>query len=175
MFERLLVTALVAVMAVNVVILFRILSLSKIDSFYREKKAEYILPDGFTPEKTKISWEESSPAPSGWVVRYASKGCIYCMLDYEWENLVRQLEPLNFRTILLLPKEADQFDKDKVVPETAQQMSFLKVDWVKQFRFSKTPTVVIFDGDGNVLWHHRGMMNNAHYKSAVKAITRNTK
>jgi len=172
---RLTAAALVIVMAGNAFILVRIWMLTQTDSFYREKKAVYILPEGFTPAKTKVSWGESLPAPSGWVVRYASSGCIYCMLDFEWERLVSQLELHNYRTILILPKETDQFDEDRIIPENAQQMAYVRIDWVKQFRFTGTPTLVIFNNNGRVLWHNRGMLNEADYKSAKKAVLRNVK
>jgi len=108
-----LITAILAIiMTFNIFMLIRIWFLIPPDSFYREKKVEYILPEGFTPEKIKISWNESLPKPSGWVVRYTSSGCIYCEQDVEWERLIPQLERLNYRIILLLPKSSDQLDKE---------------------------------------------------------------
>ena len=173
--RKLIALILTTVMMINVVILIRIRLLMFMDPFYREKKAEYILPEGFAPAKEKISWDESLLEPSGWVVRYVSRECIYCKLDYEWERLVPQLERLNYRTILLLTKEADQLNQDQVVPKSAQQIAFIKMDWIKQFRFNGTPTVVIFDKNGRVLWHHTGIMNIANYKSAENVILKNAK
>jgi len=166
---------LAAIMAFNAIILARIWLTMDIDSFYREKKTEYTLPEGFTPANTKISWDESFPAPSGWVVRYASSGCIYCRLDFDWERLIPLLERLNYRVILLLPEEERAFEEEQLMPETAQQAAFVKMDWVKQFRFTVTPTLVIFDNNGRVIWHHEGMLNDEDYESAEKAISRNIK
>jgi hypothetical protein len=173
--ERFAAAALVIVILINIVILTNIWRIMNTDSIVRENKVSYILPDGFTPAKTKISWDESPLIPSGWVVRYTSKGCRYCTLDSEWERLVSQLERFNYRTILLLPTEVDQFDDDQILPESAKQMAFVKMDWIKQFRFTGTPTTVIFDNNGRVLWQHFGMLKEADYESAGKAIVKHTK
>ena len=173
--EKMIVAILAAVIMGNAFMLIRIWLPTRADSFYREKKNEYVLPDGFTPANTKISWDETLPTSSGWVVRYASRGCIYCKLDFEWERLVPQLEHLNYRTILLLPKEADQFNESGIIPATAQQMAFTDIDFIKQFRFTGTPTLVIFDNNGRLLWHKEGMLNEADYKSAEKAVVKNAK
>ena len=172
---KLATSVLILVIAVNVFILFRIWQMMPMDSFYREKKTEYILPDGFTPEKTKVLQDESSSALSGWVVRYASRGCIFCNLDYEWERLVPVLERNNYRTILLLPNETDQFAESRVLPESAEQMAYVKMDWIKQFRFTGTPTLVIFNNKGRVLWHRTGMLQDVDYESIVKTIENNRK
>jgi len=162
-------------MALNVFILVRIWQLINIDSIYREKKAEYILPEGFTPAKTKLLWDEQLPAPSGWVVRYASKDCVYCKLDFEWERLVPLSERLNYRTILLPPTENDHFADEQIFPARALQMAYVKMDGIRQFRFSGTPTVVIFDNRGHVLWHRKGMLSDVDYESAEKAVLKNIK
>jgi len=173
--ERFATITLIIVMLINVFILIRIRLVMNTDSILREDKTSYIFPDGFTPAKMKITWDESLSAPSGWVVRYASKGCRYCALDAEWERLIPQLEHLDFRTILLLPTETDQFDEDQMIPERAKQMAFVRMDWIKQFRFTGTPTTVIFDNNGRVLWRHYGMLKEADYKSAEKAIVKHTR
>jgi len=175
LFGRFITIALVVIMASNAFILVRIRLLINTNAILRYKKISYIVPDGLTPATTKLLWDESLPAPSGWVVRYASNGCFYCKLDFEWERLAPQLELLNYRTILLLPKEENQFDENQIIPKTAQQIAFIKMDWIKQFRFTGTPTVVIFDTNGRMLWHHNGIMSNADYESAKKAITNNAK
>jgi thioredoxin-related protein len=144
------------------------------NAILRGSKVSHVLPDGLKPQKTKIAWDESLSEPSGWVVRYTSRGCIYCNLDFEWERLTPLLEHLNYRTILLLPRETDQYDEDWIIPETAQQMAFVRMDWIKQFRFSATPTLVIYDKNGRVLWHRIGMLNEDDYQSAEKAVLRNT-
>jgi len=166
---------LVTFMVFNAFILIRIWQLISTDSLCREKKAEFILPDGFQPTKTKVSWDETLSAPSGWVVRYASSGCIYCKLDYEWEKLLPFLKSHNYRTLLLLPKIGDQFEEDQIQSENVRQMAYVKMDWIKQFRFTGTPTVVIFDSNGRVLWQHRGILKDADYKSAQKIVLRNKK
>jgi len=166
---------LIIIITVNVFMLIRIWSPMDTNAVLREKKTSYILPDGFTPGKTKVSWNDSLLASSGWVVRYASKGCIYCVQDTEWERLVPQLERLNYRTILLLPREADQFDEDQIISQAVRQMAFVKMDWIKQFRFSGTPTIVVFDNNGRVLWHRTGMLQEADYESAEKVIIKNVK
>jgi hypothetical protein len=177
--DKLATVVLIIIMAVNAFMLIRTWSLMNTNIntnvVLRENKATYILPDGFAPGKTKVSWDESLPTPSGWVVRYASSGCIYCVQDSEWDRLVSQLGHLNYRTILLLPRERDQFDEDQIISQTMQQMAFVKMDWIKQFRFTGTPTVVIFDNNGHVLWHRIGMLNEADYESAEKVITRNVR
>jgi hypothetical protein len=173
--EKLTTTILVLAIAVNAFMLVNIWLPTNTNVALRENKPSYILPDGFAPGKTKISWNDSLPTPSGWVVRYASKRCVYCLQDSEWERLALQLERLNYRTIVLLPKEADQFDEGEIIHQTVRQMAFVNMDWIKQFRFTMTPTVVVFDNNGRVLWHRTGMLQEADYKLAEKAITKNAK
>jgi len=171
--DKLLTTLLVVIMLINAFILTQTwFSMNASAVVLRENKVSYILPDGFTPEKTRITWDDSLPASSGWVVRYTSKGCTYCAQDSEWERLVLLLERHNYRTVLLLPTEKNKYDEDE---QTLQQMAFVKMDWIKQFRFTGTPTVVVFDNSGRVLWHRVGMLNESDYESAVKIIVKNAK
>jgi len=145
------------------------------DSILRENKASYILPDGFTPEINKITWDESISMPSGWVVRYTRKGCHFCALDTEWSRLVSHLDRNNYRTILLLPTDADQYDEDQMFSGNVKQLAFVKMEWVRQFRFTGTPTTIIFDNNGRVLWRQFGMLTEDDYKSAEKAVERHKK
>jgi len=165
---------LIVIMMINIFVLIQMWSSMNTNAVLRENKASYILPDGYTPGKTRISWDESLTTPSGWVVRYTSKGCTYCAQDSEWERLVHLLERHNYRTILLLPTEKNQYDDDELL-STLQQMAFIKMDWIKQFRFTGTPTVVVFDNNGRVLWQRVGMLNESDYVSAEKVIRKNAK
>ena len=54
-------------------------------------------------------------------------------------------------------------------------MAYVKMDWIKQFRLSSTPTVVIFDNKGRVLWQRRGMLKDVDYEAAEKIIVKNAK
>jgi len=172
--KRLAVTVLIIVMAINGFMLIRIWSFMSDNAILRENKVSYVLPDGLTPQNKKVAWDESLSMPSGWVVRYTSMGCIYCYLDFEWERLAPVLERLDYRIILLLPRETDHYHDEQIIPESAQQMAFVRMDWIKQFRFSGTPTLVIYDNNGRVLWQRSGMLNEDDYQSAEKAVLRNT-
>jgi hypothetical protein len=164
------IIVLVIVLSINAFMLVRIWLIIRADTVLRENKVSYILPEGFTPAKTKNLWDKSLYEPSGWVVRYADKDCVYCVLDFEWERLLSRLERLNYRTIVLLPREAGQFADASAIPENVQQMAFVKMDWVKQFRFTNTPTTIIFNNNGHVLWQHVGMLTTADYNSAQKTL-----
>jgi len=168
--EKTTVAVLIIIISFNAFMLIRIWLLNRDDPLYREKKTEYILPEGFSPEKMKISWDEIFASHSGWVVRYANQGCIYCKLDFEWEHLANYLEKLNYRTIIILPGKTNKFDEDQIVPETAQQMAFVKMDWIKQFRLTGTPEIIIFDNNGRVLWHYEGIMKERNAKSMKKLL-----
>jgi len=169
--EKLTTTILVIVMTVNTFMVIRIWVLVNTDEkVMQEKKSSYILPEGYTPKKTIITWNDSSSSPSGWVVRYANQGCMYCKLDFEWERLASELDRHNYRTILVLPLNENQYDEDNVIPKTAKQMAFVKTEWIKQFSFRGTPTVVIFDNNGRMIWHRNGMLTEIDYNSAIKAI-----
>ena len=171
--EKSLTILIAAIVTINVYAAINTWLLMNANAVLREKKAMYILPDGFTPEKEKITWDESLPSPSGWVVRYASKGCAYCAQDTEWDRLVPLLDRHNYRTLLFLPKESDQFDEDGMLSRDLRQMAFVKMDWIKQFRFTGTPTVVVFDKTGRVLWGRVGKLNEADYDSVERVIVRN--
>jgi hypothetical protein len=165
---------LIIIMVANATILIRIWMLMRTEAILRENKTSYILPyDGYTAEKNKLSWDKSLPIPSGWVVRYARSGCVYCKLDFEWERLFSLLEHSNYRTIIALPQETDRIASVGVIPKHVQQMAFVKMNWIKQFRFTATPSVIIFNNEGRILWNHVGMMSDADYKSAKKAIGNN--
>jgi len=175
LFEMIIIIMLLFVITINIFMLVQIWLLMNTNALISESKTTYILPDGFTPEKTKILWNEALPSPSGWVVRYASKNCIYCKMDFEWERLVPKFEQYNYRTIVLLPDERSQFDEEMIFSENVQQMIYARMDWIKQFRFIGTPTVLIFDNKGHMLWYKSGILKNADYESAEKAILKNTK
>jgi hypothetical protein len=174
MAERLTLMILIIIMATNVFILIRIQMLTNVDTVLREKKVSYVLPyDSYAVEKKKISWDQSASAPMGWVVRYARSGCMYCMLDFEWERLLAMLEHYNYHTIIALPRESGRIANASAISEHVPQMAFVKMDWIKQFRFTATPSVIIFNNEGRILWSHVGMMSDTDYKSAKKAIGNN--
>ena len=164
---------LVVFMVVNAFILLQIYLVTETESLLKEKKLSYVFPDGLTPLKTKAIWSDSTSDLTGLAVRYVSSGCIYCRLDFDWQSLNNILEQLNYRTILLLPSSSERFDDDHIFPNNTQQFAFVKMDWVKQFRFTETPTTLIFNNNGQVIWHNNGMLNNDDYQLAKDAVIKN--
>jgi hypothetical protein len=107
---------------------------------------------------------------TGWAIRYAAKGCEYCRSDFRWGPLASQLENLNYQVVVLLPSAKDAFSEDTLVPQGALQEAYPSMDWIKRFRLTVTPTLLIFGPDRQLIWHRQGMLSPTDSQSVLRAI-----
>ena len=142
--------------------------------FVREKTdwAASIRPHGFSAAGTEVS--VSSSSDKGWAVRYATAGCRFCRADQpKWSALKTELVARGFHIydippyLLNLPSGESAGQKD----ETA--IAFIDIGWMKQYRLTGTPTTLIFDRHGKIIWAHAGTMDEQDQKSALLTISLN--
>ena len=131
----------------------------------------------------------SSPPPSGydvganlvtlhggkngnWAVRYTSDGCHFCDLDEaSWRELENLLLSSNFEVATVVPSIGDASEKQARQSPEVPQYVLLNLDWLKTFRLSKTPTVIIFRQGKGVVWRHVGTLSKsdlAYARSVIK-------
>ncbi len=106
----------------------------------------------------------------GWTVRYTSGKCPFSAQDRLWEPLARELERVGYPVTIVLPQAGSELALDKVTPAGASQLSFVSMDWARRIRVTMTPTVLVFSGDGTLIWHRQGILAEGDAASALQAI-----
>jgi hypothetical protein len=116
--------------------------------------------------------EVSVPSVSerGWVVRYTTPRCEYCRADEgQWSILKSLLIKKGFQIYEIPPDSINSYSAGAPEMANETQISFVDVGWIKRYRFVGTPTTLLFDGDGKMIWSHMGTMDKNDRKSAIKA------
>jgi hypothetical protein len=114
-------------------------------------------------------------SPSGWAVRYAGRSCPYCAQDAGWARLAAELQRRDYPVTILLPRAAERFPADLVLPNDAPQVAFAPMEWLKQFRLTMTPSLLLFSGRGDLIWHRQGVLGPWDVQSALQAIEEATR
>jgi hypothetical protein len=104
------------------------------------------------------------------VLRYASKNCGYCQRDLVWPRLAEAMRVKGVRVAVLLPRAAEAFDSLTLVPRSAPQVAFVSTEWLKQFRLTTTPTVMLFNSVGDLIWAQQGMLGADSIDRALRAL-----
>lgn len=106
----------------------------------------------------------------GFAVRYASSGCPFSRIDEQWNVLAPKLQERGLQVVVLLPNAQDEFSKDALVPKEAQQEAYVSIEWIKRYRLTLTPTLLIFDAHRRLIWHREGSLRPADTRAAIRAI-----
>jgi hypothetical protein len=125
-------------------------------------------PSGYSAAGNKVAPPAASE--NGWAIRYASPHCEHCRADEaRWSGLKTQLIKKGYHIYEIPPTSADSYPAN--APELAgeTQISFVDVGWMKRYRPMSTPTILLFNGHGRVIWTHVGEMNQDDDKSALQA------
>jgi len=104
------------------------------------------------------------------VVRYASSRCHFCREDVYWSKLALELERRSVPIIIVLPGSSAEFPPGDLMPSTAQQAAFVSVEWTRRFRLTFTPTLLVFDSHGQLVWWHEGTLAAADVTSVLSAV-----
>jgi hypothetical protein len=125
-------------------------------------------PDGFTAKGVRVGIVPGRRA--GWAVRYAANRCVYCRRDNTtWNRLAAELQRLGYQVIDVVPSAKDHYPND-AAPRGAPQEAYVSVKWIRRFRLTVTPTLLIFGPDQRLIWSRQGMLYPADPKSAVRVI-----
>jgi hypothetical protein len=126
-------------------------------------------PDGYTSKGMRVGI--ASGKQSGWVVRYSAKGCEFSRKDdLLWNKLESKIRDMGFQVIVTVPSAKDEYPNDSEALGGALQETYVNIAWIKQFRLRVTPTLLIFDFTGRLIWSHQGMLGPNDPKSALRAI-----
>ncbi len=123
--------------------------------------------DGFARDGRPV---ELADANSGFAVWYGSHNCPFCRRDEEWGRLSLKLQQQGLRVLVLLPGAGDEFPADRLKPKEAPQIAYASADWLKRYPLFVTPTLLIFDANRQLIWHHRGMLNAEQASDALRAV-----
>jgi len=125
-------------------------------------------PSGYSDEGEKI------PAPKaghGWAVRYTTPECEFSRADRTpWSSLEGQLVARGYWIYEIAPRTGN-LKVLRTSKETGKtHIAFVDVGWMKRYRLTATPTTVIFNERGKIVWTHVGTMGQDDQKSAVRAL-----
>lgn len=140
------------------------------DLMYRSPGEREIVPppDGYTSSASMVS---IPTAGSGWAIRYASKDCQFCRADEpQWKLLSTELQRRGYRVIVVVPDAKEEYSPDAPSLAGAQQEAYVNIAWIKQFRLSVTPTLLLFAPNQTLIWAHEGALGAADRDSALRAV-----
>ena len=113
-------------------------------------------------------------AGKGWAVRYGSSKCEFCRVDEAgWKNLKSQLVAKGYHIYDVFPDAQDIYAGVPIEQPSETQLSFVNVAWMKQYRLTGTPTTLLFDGHGSLIWAHAGVMSEDDQRLGLQAAEDN--
>ena len=129
-----------------------------------------IPPDGISVDGKRIRLAPSSTPL--WAIRYAAQGCEYCREDEPvWNDLATALRAHGFVVITVVPSARDGRPDDNAVLSSDREEVYVNIGWIKRYRLSMTPTVLIFKRDRGLVWQHQGTLARADVDSAIHTIS----
>jgi hypothetical protein len=114
----------------------------------------------------------SDGPPGPLVVRYAAKGCPYSHSDEVWTSFAEEMRSRGAKVAVLLSAAKQAFDGETLVPSGIPQAAFVSLEWMSRFRLSSTPTVLLFDAGGALVWAEEGTLRSDSIERAVRALER---
>lgn len=138
-----------------------------VDLLYRTKDGPIPLPEGFTSDGARVGSDGEHAA--GLVVRYAAAMCPYCRADRQWVPLSARLQRRGYRVVFILPFAKDRYADKDVIPRGAPQEAYISMEWIRHFRLTLTPTVLMFGPHQNLVWAHQGVLSASDVRSAIHA------
>lgn len=142
--------------------------------FYREtaNRAVNSRPAGYTFSGERVTAD--SGVETGWAIRYAAQFCRYCREDEaKWQSVKRTLASRRYSIVTIPVTAGDSYPEGANALSGSVQISYVDVEWIKQYRLSATPTTLIFNKSGQMIWRHAGVMSDDDEESALQAIGSN--
>ncbi len=108
----------------------------------------------------------------GWVVRYASTKCEFCRADEaQWSALKSLVINAGYHIYYISPDGMNSYMDRPAEQPTETQISFVDIDWMKRYRLTGTPTTLLFNNCGNLIWAHTGTMSAVDQQDVSRALT----
>jgi thioredoxin-related protein len=83
--------------------------------------------------------------------------------------LKSQLVKKGYRIYRIPPTWDESYSNSAPEVASETQISYVDVSWMKWYRLTSTPTTLLFDGHGKLIWSHIGTMDKDDQKSAMQA------
>jgi hypothetical protein len=138
--------------------------------FFRnpEYSVANVPPAGYTISGVVV--DSSTASARGWIVRYASQNCTVCRADEpRWRSLKLHLLRKGYRIYIILPQARDAYSKDAPELSDSTQIAYPRIGWIKLYYLTATPTTLLFDSDGKMIWNHFGQMTEDDERAALEA------
>ena len=124
-------------------------------------------PRGYSAQGIEAA--SPSPAGQGWAVRYTTPACPASHADEkQWGSLKAQLLSRGYRIYTIPPNTDLPAHARPSTDET--QLMFVDVGWMRRYRLPGTPTLLLFNGRGQLIWTHAGTISHDDAKSALSAV-----
>lgn len=127
---------------------------------------------GYREDGAPINYAQSQV---GFAIWYASRTCPYCKRDYQWDKLASQLQIDGVPIAILLPAAGFGFSYLETRPLGADQVAFVDAAWLKRYPLSVTPTLLIFDRKGQLIWYKWGVLTEEDRRNALAAVAKSQK
>lgn len=133
--------------------------------------AASLRPHGYSDAGVEVPAASSSD--KGWAVRYTSLGCKFSRADEPmWRVLKSALVSGGYHIYDVAPYPLKRLPAP-AGDQHESQIAFIDVGWMKQYRLTGTPTTLIFNSHGRIIWTHSGTMDTEDQKSALQTISWN--
>jgi len=127
------------------------------------------LLEGYGDSGRLVPWPDSDCV----AVRYEDASCGFCEQDdqHGWAALAASLQAARctFRLVLAEPANGKM---RHATPAAVPQLTLVQMGWLAQFRLTVTPTTLLFDRDGQLLWAHEGALGSVNIASAERLLSR---
>lgn len=128
-------------------------------------------PDGYTSKAVRVDLKTAGK--SGWLVRYAAKGCEFCQRDEpSWMHFSERFRQLGYDVITVVPNAQQEYANGAEALTGSAQEAYVNMDWIKRFRLTGTPTLLVFSVDRGLIWVHVGTLEPDDLESAVRIATK---
>lgn len=117
-------------------------------------------------------WRATGETSSGpIVVRYAAASCGYCQRDTLWESFAEAMVAAGWNVVVVLPSAEEAYGDGELLPQGAAELAFVETGWAGHLRLTRTPTVLMFSEDGELVWSHQGMLAPDNVAAARHAVS----
>jgi thioredoxin-related protein len=84
--------------------------------------------------------------------------------------LAEELKKMGYQIIIVVPAPENEYSNNSQIPQGAPQESYVDMEWVKQFRLTVTPTLLVFDHAKGLIWSHEGVLDNGDPSAVIRKI-----
>jgi hypothetical protein len=139
------------------------------DGYRVDFRGESGIPDGYRPDQT--IWKADNQRRSCTVIRYVTANCIHCIREKSlWDRLASKAAAEQCAVAGIVPEAKGVLTDSAFGIGAKDQLIFLPMNWVAGAPPARTPTTMIFYGNGRLAWQHVGELTEQSLEVALAVL-----